>query len=134
VDAISDRRANGGELVLDLINVSPYSLEGEPLLFPFLFLEAKSGLSSDDWHSIKLQTCFPIRTALEIQRGLQAANGTSTKWEARPLVWFLMSKGEDWRLCSAFTTEDAGGNQSDNKMPCVSRTPSLLGSLSSSFG
>jgi hypothetical protein len=47
-----------------------YSPDGDRLLFPFLFLEAKFGKLLDGWDSIKLQTYFPIRTALEVQRGL----------------------------------------------------------------
>jgi hypothetical protein len=125
LDATQDGPDGSNKLVLDLVKVSPYSLDGDRLLFPFLFLEAKSGKSSDDWDSIKLQTCFPIRTALEVQRGLQLANGAKSRWKAGPLIWFLMSKGEDWRLCSAFTEEKGHNHQNGGEITYVCGSLSL---------
>lgn len=90
-------------LVRDLLKRSPLSEDGDPLLFPFLVLEAKSGKSDNDWRSIKLQTSFPIRAFLEYQRNLQVATGQRSKWKAGPLVWFFMNKGEDWHLCGCVT-------------------------------
>ncbi|KIX02682.1 uncharacterized protein Z518_08624 [Rhinocladiella mackenziei CBS 650.93] len=94
--------AQDDKLVRDLVDVSPLSLDGDPLLFPFLILEAKSGKSEDDWHSIKLQTTFPIRTCLDVQHTVQRASGNDCRWRSGPLVWFFMNKGEDWRLCAAY--------------------------------
>jgi hypothetical protein len=90
-----------GKLVRDLLPKGPFSEDGHPLLFPFLVVEAKSGKSSDDWHSIMLQTSFPIHTFLNAQRSLRQAAESRSKWQAGPLVWFFMNKGEDWRLCVA---------------------------------
>lgn len=92
-------------LVRDLVNVSPLSPDGDPLLFPFLILEAKSGKSEDDWHSIKLQTAFPIRASLDVQNSVRLASGADCRWKAGPLVWFFMNKGSDWQLCAAYIQE-----------------------------
>jgi hypothetical protein len=91
-----------GQLVRDLLKRPPLSEDGCPLLFPFLVVEAKSGKSGDDWHSIKLQTAFPIYTFLENQRSLRLAMGQRSSWHAGPLVWFFMNKWEDWHLCIAY--------------------------------
>ena len=95
------------KLVRDIINPTPLSPDGHPLLFPFLVVEAKSSTSTDDWYSIKLQTAFPIYTFLETQQSLQLATGQKSKWKSEPLVWFFMSKGEDWGLCAAFRKDRA---------------------------
>jgi hypothetical protein len=92
-----------GKLVADLITTSPLSMDGDPLLFPFLLLEAKSGKAADDWHSIKLQTAFPIQACLKVQRDLQTKTARGYRWQNEPLVWFFMNKGEDWQLCAAYT-------------------------------
>lgn len=104
------------KLVRDLITPSPLSEDGHPLLFPFLVVEAKSSKSNDDWHSIKLQTAFPIYTFLEVQQRLQKAAGPRSKWKAEPLVWFFMSKGEDWILCAA-CREDRAASQGPEISP-----------------
>jgi hypothetical protein len=88
-----------GQLVRDLLKRPPLSEDGCLLLFPFHVVEAKSGKSGDDWHSIKLQTAFPIYTFLENQRSLRLVTGQRSSWHAGLLVWFFMNKGEDWRLC-----------------------------------
>lgn len=59
-------RADGGfMLVSEAIRITPFKQAGEPLLFPFLILEAKSA-KGEDFHSIQLQTAFPIRTLLKM--------------------------------------------------------------------
>lgn len=73
---------------------------GEPLLYPFLILEAKSGQAQKDWHSINMQTAFPIRALLRTQARLRSAADPHESFE--PLVWFFSYKGEDWRLSIAF--------------------------------
>lgn len=90
------------KLVRDVLGKYPCSEVGESLLFPFMVMEAKSGKSNDDWHSIRLQSCFSVFTFLEHQQKLKSANGRRSKWESGPLVWFFMNKGEDWRVCVAF--------------------------------
>ncbi|KAL7917303.1 hypothetical protein ACQKWADRAFT_317430 [Trichoderma austrokoningii] len=83
----------------------PMNAKGDGQLFPFLVLEAKTG-SSDEWHAINMQTAFSIRTFLDSQQQLYSAASALSDWKARPMVWFFSSKGEDWRLCAAYT-EDA---------------------------
>lgn len=83
----------------------PMNQQGDRQLFPFLVLEAKSGTSADDWHSIQMQTAFSIRTLLETQNKLRLAAGAESKWRSGPLVWFLLNKGEDWRLSAAYVED-----------------------------
>ncbi|KAJ0417817.1 hypothetical protein BJY00DRAFT_315608 [Aspergillus carlsbadensis] len=89
--------------VQDLLARQPHSSDGKPLLFPFLVVEAKGSKASDDWHSICLQTAFPIYTFLNVQQGLRAKAGQhSSRRPSAPLVWFIMSRGEDWRVYLAY--------------------------------
>src|SRR4051794_2167687 len=83
----------------------PMNAKGDHQLFPFLALEAKTG-SSDEWHAINMQTAFSIRTFLETQRQLFSVASARSEWNTRPLVWYFSNKGENWRLCAAYT-EDA---------------------------
>lgn len=112
-----------GKLVRDLLPSGPFPEDGHPILFPFLAIEAKSGKSNYDWHSIKLQTALPIHTFLEAQQSLRRATGNKSKWKAGPLVWFFMNKGEDWRLCAAFHVKRVCGNTSYRDPATVSRRP-----------
>ncbi|KAL4970163.1 uncharacterized protein BDV14DRAFT_195691 [Aspergillus stella-maris] len=64
------------------------------MCFPFLVLEAKSEKNSVGFGSIERQTAFPIRTMLNVQRGLEVASLTSLT----PLVWFLANQGDEWRV------------------------------------
>jgi hypothetical protein len=105
-------------------------LAGESLLFPFLLLEAKSGKSADDWHSIWLQSAFPIRTFLQTQQRLYKMAGCPPKWESGPLVWFVSNKGQDWSVSLAYiaeekvrndtTTQDFHVSLEFNRLPCGS--------------
>lgn len=96
----------GPDQVQEILGFSPLdqptSQTGDRQLFPFLVLEAKSGSTSDDWHSIQMQTAFSIRTLLETQNRLRAAAGSLSKWQSGPLVWFFSNRGEDWRLSAAY--------------------------------
>lgn len=86
-----------------VLRISPFKNVGEPLLFPFLILEAKSEKGSDDWDSIEKQTAFPIRTLLKLQQDLYDYTNEKSHWRDGPLVWFLSNKGEDWRVYGCFT-------------------------------
>lgn len=90
----------------EVLDPSPYEQAlngtGDALLFPFLVVEAKSGLSRNDWHSINIQTAFPIRTFLQIQARLIDTANHPYPNALDPLVWFFSHKGEDWRLSMAF--------------------------------
>ncbi|KAL2832932.1 hypothetical protein BDW59DRAFT_157081 [Aspergillus cavernicola] len=91
-----------GEYLEDKLERPPHTGLGEPMLFPFLVVEAKAGNAADDWLSICLQTAFPIYTYLNNQQGLRLATGHRSRWTSGPLVWFFMSRGEDWRLYLAY--------------------------------
>ncbi|KAI1174434.1 hypothetical protein F4777DRAFT_384632 [Nemania sp. FL0916] len=86
--------------------------EGEPMLFPFLVVEAKAGNALDDWTSVRLQTAFPIYTYLNNQQSLKSATGQKSRWTAGPLVWFFMSRGEDWRLSLAYQDQSTDSRSS----------------------
>lgn len=124
---IKDHLENGCSIV-DHLQEQPHDNgDGEPLLFPFLVVEAKAGNASDDWSSIRLQTAFPIYTYLNTQQSLRLATMQRSKWTSGPLVWFFMSKGEDWRLCLAFQTPAVGDRQSSDNMHQITvRSTQLL--------
>jgi hypothetical protein len=50
----------------DVIRSSPFKAESDPLLFPFLVLEAKSESSGNGFDKIQTQTAFPIWTLLKL--------------------------------------------------------------------
>ncbi|KAF3940404.1 hypothetical protein ABW19_dt0203441 [Dactylella cylindrospora] len=91
-----------GTFLNDTLPQPHYCDSGEPMLFPFLVVEAKAGNAPDDWPSIQLQTAFPIYTYLKTQQTLKAATSQKSRWHSGPLVWFFMSRGDDWRLCLAY--------------------------------
>ncbi|KAL2697731.1 hypothetical protein AAEP93_011635 [Penicillium crustosum] len=97
-------------LVHEILGDPPLSEEGDPLVFPFLLLEAKSAKSADsDWNSIKLQSAFPVRTLLCTQELLKNMTERHAKRRADPLVWLLMNRGEDWRVSVACQIFDLWG-------------------------
>jgi hypothetical protein len=86
----------------DGLRATPFRPDGEPILFPFLILEAKSEKSADSFTDIEVQTAFAIRELLRLQDGLRQATDEEEDWEAGPLVWFLSYKGEQWRVSAAY--------------------------------
>ena len=84
----------------DGVRCSPFKTGGEePLLFPFLILEAKSEKGADSFSSIEKQTAFPIRTLLKLQEDL---GDKSTVYSEGPLVFFFSNKGEEWRVAGCY--------------------------------
>ena len=71
--------------IRDLIRCSPFKAESDPLLFPFLVLEAKSESSQAGFDDIQTQTAFPIWSLLKLQEGLLSHN-VCTKSSFEPLV------------------------------------------------
>ncbi|KAH6842680.1 hypothetical protein B0I37DRAFT_382547 [Chaetomium sp. MPI-CAGE-AT-0009] len=104
IEGLLLKRLGNGGFLEDLLHKQPHSPLGEALLFPFLVVEAKAGNAPDDWYSIRLQTAFPIYTYLNTQQSLRLASAQRSRWISGPLVWFFMSRGDDWRLCLAFQT------------------------------
>jgi hypothetical protein len=91
--------------VRDVVRSSPFREGTEPLLFPFLILEAKSEKSSDGFDDIQAQTAFPIWALLKLQEDLRA-QVTDVEPETGPLVWFFASRGDAWRVYGCYATED----------------------------
>ena len=87
----------------ETMKVSPFNPEVEPLLYPFLVMEAKSSKGADRMEA-NLQTAFVIRTLLELQHDLKSATEEETQWHTGPLVWFFAWRGEMWNLAAAFTS------------------------------
>lgn len=107
-------------LVCEAIRITPFKQVGDPLLFPFLILEAKSA-KGEDFYSIQLQTAFPIRTLLKMQSDLQNECGQLISWQGGPLVWFLSNRGEDWRVAACFVDNTNG----EASYVCFSATHSM---------
>ncbi|KAI0514644.1 hypothetical protein F5B22DRAFT_225936 [Xylaria bambusicola] len=91
-----------GRFLESLVQVQPHSGGGESMLFPFMVVEAKAGKAAYEWDTILRDTAFPIYTYLNAQQSLIIANAQRSRWTAGPLVWFFMSKGQDWRLYLAY--------------------------------
>jgi hypothetical protein len=89
----------------EAVSVSPFKGVTDPLLFPFLILEAKSENSRDGFYSIQTQTAFPIMALLKLQENLQSKipNG---ELGTDPLVWFFGHRGEDWRVYGCYVNKD----------------------------
>ncbi|PGH26779.1 hypothetical protein AJ80_01544 [Polytolypa hystricis UAMH7299] len=89
----------------DTLTVSPFEHEPEPLLFPFLIVEAKTGKTATQ-ATVQMQTAFCIRRLLTLQYDLKTAPekeyNNESAWETGPLVWFLSWYGELWRLSACF--------------------------------
>lgn len=101
---------NGDDiLVHECLGEPPLSEEGDSLIFPFLLLEAKSAKSANsDWHSVQLQSAFPVRSLLCAQESLKRMSKTHTNQQLEdPFLWLVMNRGEDWRICAASVYNDA---------------------------
>ncbi|KAJ5088401.1 hypothetical protein N7456_012017 [Penicillium angulare] len=93
------------------IKCSPLELRGgEPLLFPFLIVEAKSskGRSRAETH---MQSAFCIQQVLKIQRDLVIAAGNEIQWETEPLIWYIATRGEQWDVYAGFIEDDQNTTQ-----------------------
>ena len=104
----------------EMIKSSPFRQGSDPLLFPFLILEAKSEKGPDSFNSIEQQTSFPIRTLLRLQEELQKQCSYKPAWQHGPTVWFLAYKGDEWRVSGAYVRAPGGG-QSHEEISYVRR-------------
>ena len=100
----SDR--SGRATVGQLIRTSPFKSESDPLLFPFLILEAKKESNSNGFEDIQAQTAFPIWSLLRLQEDLQS-HQVKDEHCFDPLVWFLASRGDVWRVYGCYVTKSA---------------------------
>ncbi len=90
------------------IRCSPFEMSQDPLLFPFLVLEAKSE-KGDGFASIEAQTAFSIRTLLKLQEDLQNQSDLQSTWSG-PMVWFLANRGDSWRVSASFVDKSPAGS------------------------
>ena len=97
---------NQGFSVGECIRSSSFKEGTDPLLFPFLVLEAKAEKSSNGFADIQTQTMFPIRALLKLQEDLQKATKHATDSGLGPLVWFFANRGDSWRVYGCYVTED----------------------------
>jgi hypothetical protein len=87
-----------------VIKTTPFKEGVEPLLFPFLVVEAKSEKSLNGFDDIETQTAFPIWTLLKLQDELRTAAEDDGS-ESSPLVWFFANRGDSWRVYSAYVVK-----------------------------
>ncbi|KAF4992474.1 hypothetical protein FGRMN_7145 [Fusarium graminum] len=83
------------------IKVSPFKSDGDPLVFPFLVIEAKSEKGSDSVSDTQVQTAFAIRELLSIQYQLVQLAEDDEEQNGDPLhVVRLWSGGIDSPDCA----------------------------------
>lgn len=90
----------------DLVRISPFRSDADPLLFPFLLLEAKSEISTSSFDDIRIQSALPIQILLKLQAGLQSHQPAPDPF-FNPLVWFLAFRGDYWRVYGCYLTSGA---------------------------
>ena len=91
----------------DFLKPSPFKDESEPLVYPFLILEAKSEKSSSGYADIQTQTLFPILSLLKLQDELSTQVIERGNNYFAPLVWFLGYRGDGWRVYGCYEEEDS---------------------------
>lgn len=104
----SDLAKTPGDTIADSIKTTPFKTQADPLLFPFLVLEAKSEASASGFDAILVQSSFPIRALLKMQDDLRS-NVSEVEGSFDPLVWFLASRGDAWRVYSGYITKGKNG-------------------------
>ncbi|KAL4795052.1 hypothetical protein BDV19DRAFT_180057 [Aspergillus venezuelensis] len=102
LNLVARQGASDGSLrrLRESLETCPFVDESEPLLFPFLLLEAKSG-KNGDMAAIEMQSCFSIQRLLKLQYNLQHSVRNSPA-SLNPLVWFLVCIGERWTVSACF--------------------------------
>ena len=93
--------------VRGVLQSSPFENEQDPLLFPFLLLEAKQDSAPRGFWDIETQSAFPIREILKIQKDLQS--GIPQDWGSpEPLAWFLGHSSSHWRVYGCYMVTEPG--------------------------
>jgi hypothetical protein len=103
----------------------------EPLLFPFLLLEAKREKDAEGFQKTEFQTALPIRRALGLQHELTKllqTSGNVLDVPGGPLVWFFAFSGEDWRVYAA-VAEDYDKPAILSNSPVAATSSSALAEL-----
>lgn len=89
----------------ELIHSSPFSGIEDPLIFPFLLIEAKSE-ERGSFHGCCVQSAIPIWYLIRIQEKLHEFKGLHE--QGGPFVWYVAYKGDDWRLSGCCTVIEKG--------------------------
>ncbi|KAF5004166.1 hypothetical protein FDECE_9304 [Fusarium decemcellulare] len=95
-----------GKSIEETLPTTPFRVDGDGIIFPFLILEAKSEKGSDSFTDIEVQTAFAIREVLSLQHGLYRAAIDRKDNSSGPLVWFLSNKGEQWRVAIGYVDSE----------------------------
>ncbi|OBT81827.1 hypothetical protein VE02_09347 [Pseudogymnoascus sp. 03VT05] len=84
---------------------SPFKDCNDPLLFPFLIIEAKPEKRSVGFEETQTQTALPIWELLRLQEGIRAELLRDSH-SASPLVWFFANRGDSWRVYGCYVTRN----------------------------
>lgn len=98
--------ARGGPCKLGKdLKTSPFRSESDPLLFPFLLLEAKSEKNAPGFKSIADQSSIPLRDLINLQGGLNSYRPQEED-TFLPLVWFIANRGDMWKVYGCYPAKD----------------------------
>ncbi|KIX03692.1 uncharacterized protein Z518_07245 [Rhinocladiella mackenziei CBS 650.93] len=89
----------GNDDIVD--RLTPFDESEQPLLLPFLILEAKSEDSADGFNKARVQTAFPIWALLKLQEGVRVQTSGDPP-NISPLVWYFANRGEYWRVYGCY--------------------------------
>ena len=84
---------------------SPFKDCNDPLLFPFLIIEAKPEKKSVGFEETQTQTALPIWGLLKLQESIRA-DVSRESHSASPLVWFFANRGDSWRVYGCYATQN----------------------------
>ncbi|CZR58787.1 uncharacterized protein PAC_08679 [Phialocephala subalpina] len=93
-------------LVQHFIQTTPFLQRGDPLLFPFLILEAKSE-EGRGHRNCGVQTSLPIWALLKAQERLSELS-CPLKELGGPLVWYISYLGDSWHVSACCTVIERG--------------------------
>ena len=71
LDQVPFHSSGGPRTIRDSVQITPFKDTANPLLFPFLIVEAKSEKSYNGFADAEEQTAFPIKFLLDIQSNLR---------------------------------------------------------------
>ena len=103
-----EHNGNGALVLADILRTSPFKPGPDPLLFPFLLLEAKAEKSKTGFYGIQIQSAFPLWALLRLQEELQLCNQESEP-SFSPLVWFIATRGDAWKVYGCYLTKEGRG-------------------------
>src|SRR5262245_9495571 len=85
------------------LRCSPFRDLNDPLLFPFLIIEAKPERHSIGFEETQMQTALPIWALLNLQESVRIE--CSSAADSSPsLVWFIANRGDAWRVYGCYVT------------------------------